>query len=195
MTLASAHGITEPEFLQAITAAISISPPRKTCTNSAVSDFVDWNTLVLGLGTALPLSSPKNRAFWKKDRRMAVYHNSSKATLDGAGSNDDSLKSWLVKARSDAGTLKADDVVAFLAREIGKKLFSFLLRSDEDMDTSVPFSKLGMDSLVGVEMRSWWRQTFSFDITVLELMGLGTLDALGKRAVEGLLKVLDDNPS
>ncbi|KAJ5382382.1 hypothetical protein N7517_000293 [Penicillium concentricum] len=35
-----------------------------------------------------------------------------------------------------------------------------------------------MDSLVGVEMRSWWRQAFGFDIRVLELLGMGNLDGL-----------------
>jgi hypothetical protein len=192
MTLASAHGITEPEFLEAITAAMSFSPTGKKRPDTLGIEFVDKYTVVLGLGTAVPLSSPESRAFWKKDRRMAVYHNSSKVTLDGAGSNSDSLKSFLTRARSDASILKTDDTAALLAREIGKKLFSFLLKSDEDLNTSVPLSKLGMDSLVGVEMRSWWRQTFSFDITVLELMGMGTLDALGKRATEGLLKAMDD---
>ena len=91
--------------------------------------------------------------------------------------------------------LKTNDTAALLAREIGKKLFSLLLKLDEDLNTSVPLSQLGMDSLVGIEMRSWWRQAFSFDITVLELMGMSTIDALGKHAAEGLLKALDDDSS
>jgi hypothetical protein len=49
-----------------------------------------------------------------------------------------------------------------------------------------------MDSLVGVEMRSWWRQAFGFDISVLELLGMGNLDGLGKHAAEGFLKTLSE---
>lgn len=198
MMLASAHGITEPELLEALTAAMlfppGVSRDNKMSPNTAAeTNFEDRNTFVLGLGTRIPLSSPDSRAFWRKDRRMAVYHNTSKATRDDGGPNNntDNLKAFLVRARSDASLLKAPDTAAFLAKEVGRKLFSFLLKPLEDLNTSVPLSQLGMDSLVGVEMRSWWRQAFGFDITVLELLGSGNLAALGSHAAEGLVKVLD----
>ncbi|KKY39789.1 putative polyketide synthase [Diaporthe ampelina] len=194
MMLASAHGITEHELLEALTAAMLFPPgPRgnKASSDPAETAFEDRNTFILGLGTKIPLSSPDSRAFWRKDRRMAVYHNSSKAGRDDGGPNNDNLKAFLARARSDASLLKAPDTAAFLAREVGRKLFSFLLKPEEDLNMSVPLSQLGMDSLVGVEMRSWWRQAFGFDITVLELLGSGNLSALGSHAAEGLFKVLD----
>ncbi|KAI3399737.1 hypothetical protein diail_5804 [Diaporthe ilicicola] len=195
MMLASAHGITEPELLEALTTAMLFPPGPSGGKNKASPDraetaFEDRNTFVLGLGTNIPLSSPDSRAFWRKDRRMAVYHNASKAARDDGGSNSDSLKAFLARARSDSALLRTPHTAAFLAREIGRKLFSFLLKPEEDLNTSVPLSQLGMDSLVGVEMRSWWRQAFGFDITVLELLGSGNLGALGSHAAEGLLKLL-----
>lgn len=194
MMLASVHGITEPELLEALTAAMLFSPGsrgNKASSNTAETTFEDRNTFVLGIGTKIPLSSPDSRAFWRKDRRMAVYHNSSKTARDDSGPNTDNLKAFLARARSDTSLLKAPDTAAFLAKEVGRKLFSFLLKPEEDLNTSVPLSQLGMDSLVGVEMRSWWRQAFGFDITVLELIGSGNLAALGSHAAEGLMKVLD----
>ncbi|KAK2046413.1 hypothetical protein LZ31DRAFT_552314 [Colletotrichum somersetense] len=56
---------------------------------------------------------------------------------------------------------------------------------------SVPLSQLGMDSLVVMGMRNRWRQAFVFDITVLELLGMGNLYALGRHAADGLKKLLD----
>lgn len=195
MMLASAHGITEPELLQALTTAMLFPAGTRgnkpSSPDAAERAFEDRNTFVLGLGTKIPLSSPDSRAFWRKDRRMAVYHNSSKAARDDGGSNNDNLKAFLARARSDAALLREPGAATLLAREIGRKLFSFLLKAEEDLNTSVPLSQLGMDSLVGVEMRSWWRQAFGFDITVLELLGSGNLDALGSHAAEGLLKLLD----
>jgi hypothetical protein len=44
-----------------------------------------------------------------------------------------------------------------------------------------------MDSLVAIEMRVWWKQNFGFDVSVLEMLGMGTLEALGKHAAETLL--------
>lgn len=122
---------------------------------------------------------------------MAVYHNSSTDASDGSGSGGDVLKAFLSNAKKDASVLKANESVQLLAVEIGRKLFSFLLKSEDELDTSVSLSSLGLDSLVGVEMRSWWRQTFGFDITVLEMLGMGTLEGLGKHASQGMLKLID----
>ncbi|GAB7347262.1 hypothetical protein MBLNU459_g3353t1 [Dothideomycetes sp. NU459] len=200
MKVAGAHGITEAELLETIGAAISSrSTSDKRTINLNTKDplseaFVDTNTVILGLDTSIPLSSPENRAFWRKDRRMAVYHNASKIdALDGAAAaGSDVLKSFLAKASGNSSVLRSEDTAMLLGREIGRKLFSFMLRSDEDLDLLVPLSQLGMDSLVGVEMRGWWRQAFGFDITVLELLSRGNLAALGNHAANGLLKVLGE---
>jgi Phosphopantetheine attachment site len=45
-----------------------------------------------------------------------------------------------------------------------------------------------MDSLMAIELRRWWKQAFGFDISVLEIMGFGTPEELGKVAGEGLKK-------
>jgi aryl carrier-like protein len=79
-----------------------------------------------------------------------------------------------------------------LAVEIGKRVFSFLLKSEEDLQTSCSLSDLGMDSLVAIEVRQWWKTIFGFDISVLEMMGKGTLDALGEHAAKGMLKLFHD---
>nr|ALQ32761.1 putative polyketide synthase [Fusarium aywerte] len=145
MKAVSAHGITEPELLEALTAAILI-PQTGTSASTKNEEYIDRCTI--------------------------------------------GLKSFLARAKADTSILKTEESFNLLAIEIGKKLFGFLLRSDEDLNTTVPLSQLGMDSLVGVEMRSWWRQAFGYDISVLELLGTGNLDGLGRHAAEGLFKVL-----
>ena len=64
---------------------------------------------------------------------------------------------------------------------------NLLLRSEDELDVRLPLAQLGLDSLVSMEMRTWWRQTFGSDISVLQLLGLGTLGELGKHAVNQLL--------
>ncbi|KAF5665038.1 polyketide synthase [Fusarium denticulatum] len=195
MKAVSAHGITETELMEALTAAILIPQSSSGVGLDATDEtYIDNHTIGLGLSTNVPLNSKESRAFWRKDRRMAVYHNNaSKSMAETAGSSgSDGLKSFLARAKSDMSILKTEESVNLLAIEIGKKLFSFLLRSDEDLNTTVPLSQLGMDSLVGVEMRSWWRQAFGSDISVLELLGTGNLDGLGRHAANGLLKVFGD---
>ncbi|KAK7215362.1 hypothetical protein V2G26_003365 [Clonostachys chloroleuca] len=174
MKVTGSKGVTELEVLEAVSMGILSKSVVKAdpTKNTEVAEFVDQSNL-------------------KNDRRMAVYHNSSTDASDGSGSGGDVLKAFLSNAKKDASVLKANESVQLLAVEIGRKLFSFLLKSEDELDTSVSLSSLGLDSLVGVEMRSWWRQTFGFDITVLEMLGMGTLEGLGKHASQGMLKLID----
>ncbi|KAF3480301.1 polyketide synthase [Arthroderma uncinatum] len=192
MKLASAHGITESELMEAVSAAALFPATSPTSCDTLAEQFADKNTIALGLSTAIPLSSSESRAFWRKDVRMAAYHNSSKVSVGTSGSNSDNLKSFLAQAKKDTSILSSEEAITFLAQEIGKKLFVFLLKLPEDLDTSASLAQLGMDSLVGVEMRSWWRQAFGFDISVLELLGTGNLNGLGRHAAEGILKTLGE---
>ena len=82
--------------------------------------------------------------------------------------------------------LKLPETAKLLATEIGKKLFDLLLKPHENLNIALPLLDLGLDSLVAIELRSWWKQVLKFDISVLEMLGMGSLEALGQHAAEGL---------
>lgn len=180
--------LKEQEVLDALVVAMT---RRRTgnneCRHHRSRFATDSNNFVLGLGSTVPLNSPANRAAWRKDRRMAIYHNTADGILDTAAFSA-SLKSFIASAKADVSILKLADTTAFFASEIGKRLFVLLLKPEEDLNTSLSLVDLGMDSLVGIELRTWWKQTFGFDISVLEMLGMGTLEALGKHAAEGLMQ-------
>lgn len=178
-------GVTQPEMIEAFTAASSY-PATKSDVNTRSEPFVHRNTFATGFGSTVSLSSPESRSWWKKDIRMAVWHNIREGTDDQeAGGN--SLKAFLAKAKNAPDTLRQPDTVSYISLEIGKQLMNLLLRSEDELDVTLPLAQLGLDSLVSMEMRTWWRQTFGSDISVLQLLGLGTLEELGKHAVEQLL--------
>lgn len=179
MLATGAYMIKETELLEAVGAAMIM------CRSSSVN-----RNFVLGLASTIPLNSPNNRALWKKDMRMAAYRNISGDGDGGAGAGSDTMKALLATIRHDEAALKDPDTAKTLAYEIGRKLFSLVLRSDDEIQTSASLADLGMDSLVAIEMRSWWRATFGFNISMLELLGMGNLDALGEHAADGLLKAL-----
>ncbi|KAI0440573.1 fatty acid synthase S-acetyltransferase [Xylaria telfairii] len=180
-------GMTEQQLLDAVEVAVAkrSDSPRD---QSLDMSFYDPNTFVLGLSNA------GDRAVWKDDRRMGVYHHASSATV-GAGvsailGSDETIKRFLEGARADPSVLKTDEARRFLAVEIGKKLFSLLLKPEnEDPNISLPLVDLGLDSLLAIELREWWRVVFGFDVSTLEIMGMGSLDALGQRAVTRLLEL------
>ena len=181
--------LKEQEVLDAMAVAMTSKRTRKAECTSHGSRTIHQNNFALGLGSKVPLNSSVNRAVWKNDRRMAIYQNTAGGNNDTAASSA-SLKSFVASARADISILKAEDAPAFVASEIGKRLFALLLKPEEDLNTSLSLVDLDMDSLLGIELRTWWKQAFGFNISVLEMLGMGTLEALGQHAVEGLIKAI-----
>ncbi|KAI6770702.1 hypothetical protein HG531_009557 [Fusarium graminearum] len=165
--------VSEHEFLDALGAAMA-----KTS-----DDFC------LGFRPDVSLSDPSNRSLWKKDIRMAAFHNNGGTTGASTGATNDELKSFISKAKQDPSILKRAESAHLLAREIGKKVYGLLLKPVEDLQTASSLSELGMDSLVAIEVRQWWKTIFQFDISVLEMMAMGSLDMLGAHAAKGLQHV------
>ncbi|KKP07013.1 hypothetical protein THAR02_00892 [Trichoderma harzianum] len=145
------NGVSERELLEAIGRAILL-PSFKS---ESGAELVYNNILVLGILTSIPLGRQESRAFCEKDGRMAVYHNTSMKCSDGPGVSSDAMRWFLAKSMAEPSILKTRDEGRTLPIEIGKRLFMFQLKSEDDPDMSTSLAALGLDSLVGVEMRSW----------------------------------------
>ena len=189
MTMAGFKALKEQEVLDALTVAMPTCDLRTNDTRGCRSNFVDQNCFVMGLESTIPLNSPANRAVWRNDRRMAVYHNSF-GTLKDAAAQEVGLKVYIASAKLDTSILKTKEASGYLAKEVGKKLLGLILKPEEELNISLALTDIGMDSLVGIELCNWWKQVFGFNISVLEMLGMGTLEALGEHAVEGLLKAV-----
>ena len=88
-----------------------------------------------------------------------------------------------------ATTFSKPEFVAQLAQEIGKKLLGLVLRPvDDEIDVSLSLAQLGLDSMVAVEMRAWWKQMFGLDISALEIMDAehGDTGGVGQARCRGL---------
>ncbi|KAH6974491.1 hypothetical protein BKA56DRAFT_734049 [Ilyonectria sp. MPI-CAGE-AT-0026] len=180
-------GVTESEMIEAFRAAASYPLPKLDIDAKSVP-FTHRNTFATGFGSDKSLSHPDSRLHWKKDVRMAIWHNISDGDIGNAGAGGDGFKAFLAGAKSDPEILTKPETVNYIALEVGKQLMKLLLRPDDDLDITLPVQQLGLDSLVGIELRNWWRQTLGFDISVLQLLGFGTLEELGRQAVNGLIK-------
>lgn len=58
------------------------------------------------------------------------------------------------------------------------------MKPEQDLNESLSLVDLG------IELCAWWKQVFGFKISVLEMLGKGTLEALGEYAAEGLVHAL-----
>ena len=97
---------------------------------------------------------------------------------------------FMGRAVNEPDVLGEQDSVEYLAQEIGKKILSFTTRPDDDIDTTLGLVQVGLDSLVAIELRRWWKQSFGAEVSVLEIMNCGTVLGLGEIAAEGLRRRL-----
>ena len=183
---AAFHLLSETDLLESLQLIIDRSSLPAPCTPSSPMDpYTNLGGVVLGLRTSLPLGDPSNRCIWKRDPRMGAYRDSRHMTVSEASSTDEVLKRFVASAGRDPSSLETDDTIGFLSEQIGQRVLSFLMIPDGVLDTTVTLNDVGIDSLVAIELRNWWRQNFGTDISVLELLN-ATVKQLGHLAAERL---------
>lgn len=136
--------------------------------------------LAIGLRSTQPLSAPNNRTVWRNDPRMALYFNAENQGDNDTSSGNDEVRQFLAEVAVDISILERDDSVTYIATQIGKTLFGFLMKDASSLNITEPFSSLGVDSLVSIELRNWFKQRLGCEITVLDILGSSSLLALGE---------------
>ncbi|KUI71938.1 Lovastatin diketide synthase LovF [Cytospora mali] len=189
------------DVLDALAVAIAAQPP-KVQVQQDEGLYVDPATFVTGLGSAKPLTARDNRLLWRRDPRMAVYRNMAGSGAGGrmddgsaSVSQDALLKRFVSAARADKSVVQSVEAAALLAQAVGGKVLTLLGRNGagEELDLRLSLADLGMDSLVSIEVRRWWKGALGWDVSMADLNGLGSLEMLGKYAAEKLCGILHGN--
>ena len=193
--------LEERDLLDALHLAIvrSRPPPStthiindRTDTERWVHGFSNPAQLAIGLKLNVRLDDPKNQTLWKRDARMSRYFSiegiNPLPNSEISNASNEVLVSFLSTLTTDTPGLEDEEENAeFLAGQIGKQLLNFMLLTDsEEIDVSKAPSDLGVDSLVSIEIRNWWRQMFGLEINVLEILNAKSIRALGEMAAKGL---------
>ncbi|KAI1379833.1 putative polyketide synthase [Hypoxylon crocopeplum] len=193
MKATSGKFTSEEEFLDCLHLAIarsSISPAPF----SPLSGYYNPAQVSQILESSLPIMDPGNNIIWKRDARMAIYRNIEKVNTGGAGQVGDSLKQLMTSFKADPSKLDEPDTFQFLAQEIANTVSTFLMKGDEGVDLSSTLSAAGVDSLVAIEVRNWWKQNFGVEVSVLALMNGGNILQLGELAAKRLKQRFTGQP-
>lgn len=182
------YTLKEQGLLDALTFSIKNQEPRTVDT----SQLLNSAEIVIGLRSLQPVSDPTTRVLWKRDRRMALAHlkraSSSAGDTATAASGSQDLAVFVSKVADQPHLIEQEETQEFLTKQIGARLYAFMFQPEEDLDVNLSLTALGIDSLVAIEIRNWWRQTFGLELSVLEIMSASSIKALGKLAIDGLRK-------
>ncbi|RFU79720.1 polyketide synthase [Trichoderma arundinaceum] len=164
------------------------STPGKKLLTPGDYSWISKGQIAIGLRSTQRLSAPNNRSVWKRDPRMALYKNMESNDGTTAAAGNEILQQFLGDVAQDPLLLDSEESHSLLANEIGKMLFGFLMRDVELLNLDDSLEALGVDSLVSIELRNWFRQRLGFEISALEILGSKSLLALGKHSAQ-MLKI------
>lgn len=188
--------LSHREFLDFVELAILDSWPN--CENtetvqtnlpihSSLMDYRTWYNqahLIMGLKSDRALSDPEVRTTWRHDRRCGFYHNVN-YNVASPEARGNQLTKFLDNARIDTSVLHSKKAIEFLAVEIGNKILSLLLKDVQNIRPDMHVQELGLDSLMAIELRRWWKQAFGIEISVWEITAVEKLVELGELAAKG----------
>lgn len=183
--------ITERDFLEALHLTIARSHAEPASSKAAHGAngicYSNPGQVTQALECRPPIADPQNNIIWKRDPRMAIYRNIEAVAMDGA-SVVSGMKPFLAPMTESLRLLEEPEAAEFLAGQIRDRVATFLMRRDDEgaMDLDVALSNAGVDSLVAIELRNWWKQNTGTEVSVLELMDGGSLRQLGELAARRL---------
>lgn len=176
--------LREEQLMEAVRIAISRSSPRDGLgpvgPRGALSAM---SQLAVGMRSKRSLSDPRNTILFTRDIRFGLYINMNPVDQLDTVSRDEEMREFLKDVEENPEVLNKPDTLHRISMEIGRTLFKFLALPEEDLDVGMTLESIGVDSLVSIEIRNWWRRSIGLEVTVLEILNAGTIEGLGRLAI------------
>lgn len=182
--------IRETDFLGALQLSIQTSSTPTPALPTTTSAYINRAQFVVGLGQHPPDA-----------RGLGLKVDSTNAQSGEAGpaaggkekeGGGDELQRFMREAMRDpTGFLTTDEagVAMFLAAQVAQCLKTLLIFSDSsELDLERGLAELGIDSLIAIELQSWWVQNLASHVTILELTKSASVLELGKLARSRILE-------
>lgn len=118
-------------------------------------------------------------AFWMRDPRFSSLET---ASHDHSHQRSDTSTS-LTDVLSDTNVSDKDAATA-LSQSLISKLASMFVVAETDIDIASPLARLGVDSLIAVELRNWVSAAVQADCSVFDIMQASSIAALAEKLVE-----------
>lgn len=181
--------ISEAEFLECFKLSLQQSSPRsiKQSLTTTGPQYKAPAQIILLNEMTRPLADPENAFPWRADPRVSVFRINQGSSTEDSGQGSQSLRSFLLALSTQPKRLDDSATGDFLAEKIAERVSAFLMVKSDAINNSQTLISMGADSLVAIEIRNWWKQTFGVEVSALELADpSNTMEALGRLAVHRL---------
>ena len=159
------YGIDEAEMLRGFEIAMSRLPSRNP-------DEIMDSQIIMGMEArelARSMSSTQNvDAFWYNDARFCHIQAVIAANESRSGETHNNSFTVAIKEASLEGT---EAIMAVIAKHIVKRMSNILMIPVDDFELDGPsLGSYGLDSMIGVEMRTWIYKEFGLDYPFQKLL-------------------------
>lgn len=189
---AGAQLIGEKDFLGALGLAIRSGAPTANKENG--KGLINKGQFVVGLGQHAPdarrIGMDTNLGSSSGTSGDVGVSTSGGGGKADSGGKNNALREFISRLKRDGASALADEqaAVQFLAEQVGECLKTLLIFSDSaDLNLKLGLSELGVDSLIAIELQSWWVQQLGVSVTILELTNSPSVLDLGRLARKRLL--------
>lgn len=170
-------GMQQRDLLDAIEISIRNS---QLCNQSTPCDrYVDFGQITTGL-------RPSDNAVmdvWSKDIRMSLCQQTFLLEPDTTLNSDSPLRKLLATAIKNPDILQGKESLNVVTLEMSRMIYKLLLLDESELRIDQPLAGLELDSLVRIEIRTWWKNVLGIDINILEIMKFGSISEMGEAAI------------
>lgn len=199
MARSGARFVSERQMLEAVQLAMLSSTVTPSQGQGWATDrgLLVQGQLGVGFDVEIPLEDARNSVVWKRDARMVMLRpgvTGLQNSAVGPSPLSNGLTDFISHLRSDPTELDSPSTLTLIAREIASRLFSLLSReldqAEESVLGSVSLESLGIDSLMTIEVRNWWKRTFCSQISSMQLINAASFMQLAALAITQLKEVI-----
>lgn len=172
----------EQEVIDAVHVSILNSYPRQELgTRDSRGPRTNTSQIAVGLRMTTHSSKDMVNNILGCDPRYSMYGNQhSSAPKSDAEATDTGIHKLVELVEASPELLSHPDTQNVVTQEVGQMLFFLMQVPKAQQDVNRSFASLGIDSLIGVEIRNRCRRTLGLDLTVLDILSSATIRGLGE---------------
>lgn len=160
--------------------------------------WVNYSHVTMGVKSEKHLDDPKCTTSWRRNPKMGFYHNDKPDAVALEGDGDNTLNDLMRRVSEPQGKalLGEEGTSDLLAHEIGLKIQDLMMRPKEEVvDVGESLADIGLDSLMAIQLRRWFKSVLGVQLSVLEIMATASLRQLGALTATKLLDHLHTSKS